>query len=444
MKDQQNYPERVSLIFYSEEEGKRAMIGKWGIEIGKKYTIGRSNKKVDITIQDINISRVQAELIFYDKDTIMIKDLNSSNGTYINKERIEPNKEKYCSLKDNISIGDEKIEIIFELPEELKIKKKEKRISFNFDDKLENKKYEVYEKFVYFKNEKNNEDINYTKNISDPYSKDFSYKRNFYKKDKDDRDDKYFKKEEEEFDKDNKYEKTDNNIYNKYDKKDRYDSYDKYDIYNKNNNYDKNDKYYKNDEKFDKNNKYDKYDKIDKYKKEFKKYARSRSRKESKYRKYSSTSSKEYDNSWNKSPKNSKEKQKTKNEENKKEEFNKKSKYKNISSYIIKKDTAQEEEIEREYNKRQIELYNEYLECKKEREELIEITNLPSLLPILIPHPKESDYNDDDSEREENEKNEIFRREIFNKSFLRKRKRIINSFGDISIFRNRIIKINDY
>ena len=89
MKDQQYEQQKVSLIFYSEEEGKRTMIDKWGIEIGKKYTIGRSKKKVDISIQDITISRVQAELIFYDEDKIMIKDFDSSNGTYINKERIE-------------------------------------------------------------------------------------------------------------------------------------------------------------------------------------------------------------------------------------------------------------------------------------------------------------------------------------------------------------------
>ena len=104
MKDQQkDDQQKVSLIFYSEEEGKRKMIDKWSIEIGKKYTIGRSKKKVDISIQDIiTISRIQCEIIFYDKDKIMIKDFNSSNGTYINKERIEPNKERYFSIKDMI------------------------------------------------------------------------------------------------------------------------------------------------------------------------------------------------------------------------------------------------------------------------------------------------------------------------------------------------------
>ena len=65
---------KVSLLFYSEEEGKRVMVDRWTIEEGKKYTIGRSKKKVDISIQDITISRIHSEFIFYDKDKIMIKD----------------------------------------------------------------------------------------------------------------------------------------------------------------------------------------------------------------------------------------------------------------------------------------------------------------------------------------------------------------------------------
>ena len=102
-KGNENENQKVSLIFYSEEDGKRTLVDKWSIEIGKKYTIGRSKKKVDISIQDITISRIQAEFIFYDKDKIMIKDFDSSNGTYINKDRILPKKERYFSIKDIIS-----------------------------------------------------------------------------------------------------------------------------------------------------------------------------------------------------------------------------------------------------------------------------------------------------------------------------------------------------
>ena len=132
MKEPQVDDQKVSLIFYSEEEGKRAMVEKWNIEIGKKYTIGRSKKKVDIIIQKKNISRVHGELIFYDKDKIMVKDLGTINGTFINKEKIDPNKERYFSIHDILSIGDENYEFIFEIPE------KKPNLRNDFDEKREN------------------------------------------------------------------------------------------------------------------------------------------------------------------------------------------------------------------------------------------------------------------------------------------------------------------
>ena len=152
-----NENEKVSLIFYSEEDGKRSLVDKWGIEIGKKYTIGRSKKKVDISIQDITISRIQAEFIFYDKDKIMIKDFDSSNGTFINKVRILPQKERYFSIKDIISIGDEKNELIFEVKEYKKQEQKnymrDIRDDFDKAQKKEEEK-EKENKNNYFKNDK--------------------------------------------------------------------------------------------------------------------------------------------------------------------------------------------------------------------------------------------------------------------------------------------------
>ena len=204
MKDQQkDDQQKVSLIFYSEEEGKRKMIDKWGIEIGKKYTIGRSKKKVDISIQDIiTISRIQCEIIFYDKDRIMIKDFDSSNGTFINKEKIEPNKEEYFSVKDIVSIGDEKNELIFEVPKEINnIEEEQKTYIYGFDEKKENKKNEENKNEKYF-NEKNNKEINYKKNISEPDSKDSYYQKNFY-----DNYDKNYKKDKYEKEKDDNYKK---------------------------------------------------------------------------------------------------------------------------------------------------------------------------------------------------------------------------------------------
>ena len=103
---------------------------------------------MDIIIQKKNISRVHGELIFYDKDKIMVKDLGTINGTFINKEKIDPNKERYFSIHDILSIGDENYEFIFEIPE------KTPNLRNDFDEKRENeencakkKEYNINQKY---------------------------------------------------------------------------------------------------------------------------------------------------------------------------------------------------------------------------------------------------------------------------------------------------------
>ena len=202
MKESYKEQKKVSLIFYSEEEGKRIMVDKWNIEIGKKYIIGRSKKKVDIIMQDSNISRVQSEFIFYDKDKIMIKDLDSSNGTFINKTKIEPRKETYFSVRDIVSIGDEKNELIFE------VQKEEEEKKSNFDEeKKTNENNEIKFEDINYR-EKNQKNIRKRKISKEPFSKDSSYKRY------DNKFDKYNHRDE----RDKRYER--NNRYNNRDDKD--------------------------------------------------------------------------------------------------------------------------------------------------------------------------------------------------------------------------------
>ena len=176
MKDDLKRRPKVSLLFYSEEEGKRVMVDRWTIEAGKKYTIGRSKKKVDISIQDITISRIHSEFIFYDKDKIMIKDFNSSNGTFINKQRIEPNKENYFSLRDTLSIGDEKKQLIFSIQNDFE---EESDIRNDFDNNIiekKNKNEEINQNKInkeekdYYENEKIKNNKYYKKEKSKSFS----------------------------------------------------------------------------------------------------------------------------------------------------------------------------------------------------------------------------------------------------------------------------------
>ena len=343
---------KVSLLFYSEEDGKRTLVDKWTIEVGKKYTIGRSKKKVDISIQDITISRIHSEFIFYDKDKIMIKDFNSSNGTYINKQRIEPNKENYFSVRDMLSIGDEKKELIFII---LNDEEEETNIRNDFDNISENKNKNEEIK----QNQKNKNQKNYVENERENIKNNKYYKR---EKSRSLNNDSSSRKNEDE--KDKYYENEDEDKNNKY----RNNKFG----YNRNKN--SGDKY---EDSNYKNNKY-----------RYKSRSRSRSRRGSRKKQYNKrdTGYRRNKKLYTKySPKSNSDSEKS----------SKKIKHKNILSFIIK----QEEEIEKENDKKQIRLYNEYLKIKEETDAKMEMKNLPNLLPVLTAKFDEDDdiYPSEDS-----------------------------------------------
>ena len=343
---------KVSLLFYSEEDGKRTLVDKWTIEVGKKYTIGRSKKKVDISIQDITISRIHSEFIFYDKDKIMIKDFNSSNGTYINKQRIEPNKENYFSVRDMLSIGDEKKELIFII---LNDEEEETNIRNDFDNISENKNKNEEIK----QNQKNKNQKNYVENERENIKNNKYYKR---EKSRSLNNDSSSRKNEDE--KDKYYENEDEDKNNKY--RNNKFGYNR----NKNSGVKYEDSNYK-------NNKY-----------RYKSRSRSRSRRGSRKKQYNKrdTGYRRNKKLYTKySPKSNSDSEKS----------SKKNKHKNILSFIIK----QEEEIEKENDKKQIRLYNEYLKIKEETDAKMEMKNLPNLLPVLTAKFDEDDdiYPSEDS-----------------------------------------------
>ena len=68
----------------------------------RSLTIGRSSQKSDIAINDTNISRQHAQFIVYPKN-MMIYDCGSSNGTFVNDEKIT---KKTIRPGDKISFGD--------------------------------------------------------------------------------------------------------------------------------------------------------------------------------------------------------------------------------------------------------------------------------------------------------------------------------------------------
>ena len=386
MKDDLKRIPKVSLLFYSEEEGKRVMVDRWTIEAGKKYTIGRSKKKVDISIQDITISRIHSEFIFYDKDKIMIKDFNSSNGTFINKQRIEPNKENYFSLRDTLSIGDEKKQLIFSIQNDFE---EESNIRNDFDNNIIEKKNK-------------NEEINQNKinkEENDYYENEKMKNNKYYKKEKS----KSFSSHNDSspIEKDKYYEDENKNyIY----RKDKYENNRDYDLKNK---YDDNN--YKNK----------------RYRNRKESSSLSRSRSFSRKKQYNKR-----DAAYRKNKKMFS--RKAQNSDSDSEKSSKKNKHKNILSYIIK----QEEEIEKENDKKQIRLYNEYLKIKEETDARLEMDNLPNLLPVLTAKSEDDDHDKDEYSDEKSEESEVKKDVIILPRHLRRKIRT-GIISDFKIFNKR-------
>jgi pSer/pThr/pTyr-binding forkhead associated (FHA) protein len=136
-------PKKINMVLYLlEEKDIKVPSQKWEIVPNKLYIIGRSKKEADIALDDKLLSRKHAELTFYDDDKIKIRDLGSRNGTYLNKNRIEPLKDIYFTIKDTLSFGETNNEIIFFDNNN----EKRQRDSYNekksdSKDKMENRSY---------------------------------------------------------------------------------------------------------------------------------------------------------------------------------------------------------------------------------------------------------------------------------------------------------------
>ena len=81
---------KVKMLIYLLEEDEKVPAEKWDIIPGKLYSIGRSKKEVDIPLDIKLLSRKHCELKYYHSKKILIKDLYSRDGTYLNNIRLEP------------------------------------------------------------------------------------------------------------------------------------------------------------------------------------------------------------------------------------------------------------------------------------------------------------------------------------------------------------------
>ncbi|GIW21214.1 MAG: hypothetical protein KatS3mg068_0221 [Candidatus Sericytochromatia bacterium] len=96
---------KISLIFPVIKRNKNPFL--------KKITIGRSSLQ-DISIQDMTVSKFHA-YFYNDENKYYLVDNNSTNGTFVNNVRIEPDKSILINDKDIMMFST--LKFIFYLPE---------------------------------------------------------------------------------------------------------------------------------------------------------------------------------------------------------------------------------------------------------------------------------------------------------------------------------------
>lgn len=91
--------EKQGILLYQGKEGQQS------IRIDKSvFLIGKNADEVDGYIGVPSVSRVHAR-IEMEKDEYYIEDLNSTNGTYLNGERLEYRQKEQLKVHDRIAFG---------------------------------------------------------------------------------------------------------------------------------------------------------------------------------------------------------------------------------------------------------------------------------------------------------------------------------------------------
>ncbi|MEH0860165.1 FHA domain-containing protein [Halobacteriovorax sp. DPLXC-1] len=100
--------------------------------IKPKITFGRSKSAVDISVDDKKISSKHLEITHEKKNEIIVKDLNSTNGTFINNKKIEGSHRLY--VYETVRIGNCYITICLDDLTELELKSLTRPIEEHFEN----------------------------------------------------------------------------------------------------------------------------------------------------------------------------------------------------------------------------------------------------------------------------------------------------------------------
>lgn len=106
--------EEPSITLVEVPHGTGALVVRRGPNVGMRYlleepvTVTGRHPESDIFLDDITVSRRHAEFRREDEGKVLVRDLGSLNGTYVNRERIE---EQVLSPGDEVQIG--KFKLVF-------------------------------------------------------------------------------------------------------------------------------------------------------------------------------------------------------------------------------------------------------------------------------------------------------------------------------------------
>ena len=106
--------ETGNTVRFSEQETIGRLYGRdRGSRIDMRtlpVTVGKAQAYVDTVLPDPSVSRVHARIYKGEEGGILIRDLNSTNGTFINGTRLEPNEKKRVQRGDEIRFGNMEFE----------------------------------------------------------------------------------------------------------------------------------------------------------------------------------------------------------------------------------------------------------------------------------------------------------------------------------------------
>lgn len=94
----------------TENKWSKIKFGSTSVEISKKIIIGRDPSCKIRFAEDTMISRKHAEIEQIDQH-IYLKDLGSTNGTYVNKQPIQPKKRVKLKSGDIVYLGSQRLKI---------------------------------------------------------------------------------------------------------------------------------------------------------------------------------------------------------------------------------------------------------------------------------------------------------------------------------------------